>query len=533
MSKERGIDISYWQGDIDFKKIKMNEDVKFVILREGYRQTMDKQFLNYVFGCRTWGIPIVGVYHFVYLLNDRYTSNSETGRLNAESCLRNIQNAQLRKDEIIVWCDLEYDTVTHAKRTHGVELTSQDIREITVAFCNEIMKAGYRVGLYTNLDYAKHRYGLDFIKQYDLWLADYSGSADLPCLYHQYTSEGSVAGIAGRVDMNWKCDTKEESSMDVTAKNILDIMRSWIGYSEANGRYMEILNTYNSHKPLARGYAIKPSDEWCDATVSACAIKAGAVDLIGTEVGVEQHVKIFKEKGIWIEDGNVTPQAGDIIVFNWDTNVQQNNGYSDHIGIVESVSGGVITTIEGNSSEAVRRRTYHVGHGNIRGFARPRYAQASGNTPVPPQKPNKKDITTIAKEVISGAWGNGEERKNRLQSAGYDFDAVQAEVNRILSGTSSKPQLKPLTTIAKEVLQGKWGNGSDRKQRLESAGYDYNSVQAEVNRISGAQSVDINKIAHDVIRGAYGNGNARRNALVRKFGSSVADAVQRRVNQIL
>ena len=257
MSKQKGIDISYWQGDIDFKKIKMNEDVKFVILREGYRQTMDKQFLNYVFGCRTWGIPIVGVYHFVYLLNDRYTSNSETGRLNAESCLRNIQNAQLRKDEIIVWCDLEYDTVTHAKRTHNVDLTSQDIREITTAFCNEILKSGYRVGIYTNLDYARNKYGLDFIKNFDVWLADYSGEADLNCSYHQYTSDGQVEGISGKVDMNWKYDTtnKEESQMGVSVQNVLNVARSWIGKNEADGSHRYIIDLYNSVKPLPRGYA--------------------------------------------------------------------------------------------------------------------------------------------------------------------------------------------------------------------------------------------------------------------------------------
>ena len=289
----------------------------------------------------------------------------------------------------------------------------------------------------------------------------------------------------------------------------------------------------DQYKPLARGYAIKPSDEWCDATVSACAIKAGAVDLIGTEVGVEQHVKIFKQKGIWLEDGSITPQSGDIIVFNWNDNVQPNDGWSDHIGYVEYVENGIITTIEGNMHGRVGRRNLRVGHGNIRGFARPRYAQSSSK-PVQPSKPQaQKDITAIAKEVIAGAWGNGDDRKNRLQSAGYDFNAVQAEVNRILSGAPTKPALKPLSEIAREVLQGKWGNGNDRKSRLESAGYNYQAVQNEVNRISGASSVDIDKIAHDVIRGKYGNGSARRNVLVRKFGSSVADAVQRRVNQLL
>lgn len=535
MSRIKGIDISYWQGDIDFKKVKMDGDIKFAILREGYRQTVDKRFMDYVFGCRTWGIPIHGVYHFIYMLNDRITSNSETGRLNAESCLRNIQNAQLRKDEITVWCDLEYDTVTHAKRTHNIDLSNQDIKEITISFCNTIKKSGYRVGIYTNLDYARTKYGLDFIKNFDVWLADYTGNADLDCIYHQYTSDGQVSGINGKVDMNWKMDTtdKEETTMGTTVQKVLEVARSWIGRNEADGSHRYIIDLYNSVKPLPRGYAVRYTDEWCSTFVSAVAIKAGATDIIPRECGCEKQIELCQKMGIWIEDGNITPRAGDIIFYNWDDNTQPNTGYADHVGIVESVGGYTITVIEGNMSERVGRRNIRVGHGNIRGYARPRYSASSGNTPVQPQKPAQKDITTIAKEVISGAWGNGEDRKNRLERAGYDFNAVQNEVNRILSGASPKPQLKPLNQVAKEVLQGLWGNGSDRKSRLESAGYDYTAVQNEVNRIAGASSVDINKIAHDVIRGIYGNGNARRNALVQKYGASVADAVQRRVNQLL
>lgn len=535
MSKIKGIDISYWQGDIDFKKVKMSEDIKFVILREGYRQTMDKRFMDYVFGCRTWGIPIAGVYHFIYMLNDRITSNIETGRLNAESCLRNIQSAQLKKDEIVVWCDLEYDTVTHAKRTHNIDLSNQDIKEITISFCNTIKKSGYRVGIYTNLDYARTKYGLDFIKNFDVWLADYTGNADLDCIYHQYTSEGQVSGINGKVDMNWKMDTtnKEETTMGATVQKVLDTARGWLGCNEANGTHRQIIDLYNSVRPLPRGYAVKYTDEWCSTFVSAVAIKAGATDIIPRECGCEKQIELCKSMGIWIEDGTIVPKAGDIIFYNWDDSSQPNDGYADHVGIVESVGGYTITVIEGNMSERVGRRNIRVGHGNIRGFARPRYAQSSSK-PVQPSKPQaQKDITAIAKEVIAGAWGNGDDRKNRLQSAGYDFNAVQAEVNRILSGAPTKPALKPLSEIAREVLQGKWGNGNDRKSRLESAGYNYQAVQNEVNRISGASSVDIDKIAHDVIKGIYGNGSARRNALVQKFGASVADAVQRRVNQLL
>lgn len=167
------------------------------------------------------------------------------------------------------------------------------------------------------------------------------------------------------------------SVMGVTAQDVLNVMRSWIGFSEANGKFKQIIDLYNSHKPLARGYAVKYTDEWCDTTVSAAAIKAGAVDLIGTECGCEEHVKIFKNKGIWIEDGTITPQPGDIIVYNWDDNTQPNDGYSDHICYVESVSGRTITAIEGNKGEAVGRRTLTVGNGNIRGYARPKYSGSS------------------------------------------------------------------------------------------------------------------------------------------------------------
>lgn len=177
----------------------------------------------------------------------------------------------------------------------------------------------------------------------------------------------------------------------VTAGKILDIYRSWIGYSEANGKHKKIVDIYNAYKPLARGYAVRYSDSWCDTCLSAAFIKAGAVNLIGgTECGVEEHVKIFKRAGIWIEDGTITPKPGDIIVYNWDQKTQPNDGYADHIGIVESVSGDTITTIEGNIKDAVGRREIPVGWGYIRGYARPRYAaeaqQGKANVAEPQQK---------------------------------------------------------------------------------------------------------------------------------------------------
>ena len=124
----------------------------------------------------------------------------------------------------------------------------------------------------------------------------------------------------------------------ITVSQILDTARTWIGYSEANGKHKQIIAVYNSHKPLARGYTVQPNDSWCDTFVSAVFIKAGAVTLIGgTECGVEEHIKIFKAAGIWIEDGTITPKPGDVICYNWNDSTQPNNGYADHIGIVEKV----------------------------------------------------------------------------------------------------------------------------------------------------------------------------------------------------
>lgn len=530
MSKEKGIDISYWQGNIDFKKVKMS-DVKFVILREGYRQTMDKRFMDYVFGCRTWGIRIDGVYHFIYLPNDRVTSNSETGILNAQACLQNVRNAQLRKDEIIIWCDLEYDTITHAKRQHGINLSNQDIKEITVAFCNEILKAGYRVGLYTNLDYARNRYGIDFIKNYDIWLADYTGGADIDCLYQQYTSEGQVDGINGKVDMNWKFDTKEETTMGVTAQDVVNTAVGWLGCNEADGSFRKIIDLYNSMKPLPRGYEVKYTDEWCDTFVSAVAIKAGAVDLIGRECGCEQHIKIFKQKGIWQEDGTVRPQVGWVVLYNWDDTTQPNDGWSDHIGYVAEVHSSFIRVIEGNRNGKVDYRDIVFAYGCIRGYACPKYANSSSNKPVQPQKPTQ-DIDSVARDVIAGKYGNGDARRQALINAGYNPEAVQERVNALLSGSASTPS-KSIAQVAKEVLQGKWGNGEDRKKRLQNAGYDYDAVQNAVNQLCGGSSVDIDAVARRVIRGDFGNGQARHNKLVQMYGTATANKIQNRVNQLL
>lgn len=94
----------------------------------------------------------------------------------------------------------------------------------------------------------------------------------------------------------------------------------------------------------------------------------------------------------------------------------------------------------------------------------------------------KKSITEIAKEVIAGKWGNGTDRKTKLQAAGYNYSEVQGKVNELL-GKKTTPAKKTNEQIAKEVIAGKWGNGSERKNKLEAAGYNYSEIQKIVNKL--------------------------------------------------
>lgn len=263
--------------------------------------------------------------------------------------------------------------------------------------------------------------------------------------------------------------------MSATANEVLNVARSWMGYSEDNGKFKAILDTYNSHKPLARGVKMLASYPWCACFVSACAIKAGATDMIGTECSCTKFIEIFKKKGIWNEDGKVKPQVGDIIIFNWDDSTQPNDGEADHIGIVEQVYSDTLVCIEGNYNNAVGRRTINIGWGYIRGYARPRYK--ADDTSIASVR--KKSIDTIAHEVIRGTWGSGAIRKNALTKAGYDYDKVQAKVNELLK----KGATNSVTAIAKEVIQGKWGNGTARVNALKRAGYDPAAVQKRVNEL--------------------------------------------------
>ena len=168
----------------------------------------------------------------------------------------------------------------------------------------------------------------------------------------------------------WEIQPAKTYSRDT----IIEKARSYLGVTEGSARHKEIINRYNAKKPLPRGYAVKYTDAWCAAYVSAIAIMCGYTDIIPTECGCPQMITLARKMGIWQESDAYRPQKGDIILYDWqDSGSGDNTGIPDHIGFVESVSGNQMTIIEGNYNSRVKERTVTINGKNIRGFITPKY----------------------------------------------------------------------------------------------------------------------------------------------------------------
>lgn len=437
MKKVKGIDISSWQGDIDAKRVK-ESGIGFVILRDGYRRMRDSRFFENVKRCKAAGLPIKGVYHFSYALDEE--DAKEEARLSVEIA----KKAGLGKDTIIFY-DFEYDTVTKASEK-GISLCPKDCNTFTKIFCEEVKSLGYKPGVYFNLDFYKNWYEKETLEPHVKWLADYSGEADVKCDFHQYCNTGIVDGIDGHVDMNFFYE-EEEIKMGASRKKVVELVTSWEGKNEADGSYKEIIDIYNSYKgTFPRSTKMQYEWAWCAATWSALAIKLGYTHVMPIEISCGHLVEAARKMGCWIEDDAYVPDPGDAVLYDWeDPGYGDDTGWPDHIGTVIYVNetAGYMVVLEGNYKNSVKRRTLSINGKFIRGFIVPDYDE--NDLPEPSKLP-AKTVSEVAHEVISGLWGNGEERKKNLKSRGYNYDEVQKEVNRILNGSAVKPDETSVST---------------------------------------------------------------------------------------
>ena len=157
-------------------------------------------------------------------------------------------------------------------------------------------------------------------------------------------------------------------------QRIVKVMQGWVGLRQSDGSNQIIIDTYNRHWPLARGYQLRRRDAWCAGTVSAAAIRTGLTRIIPTEVSCGHQIALLQRMGAWQERDSYKPRPGDLVYYYWKAAGQGDcTGWPDHVGMVADVRGGTIYAIEGNKGGAVGWREFPVDWRYIRGFGTPDY----------------------------------------------------------------------------------------------------------------------------------------------------------------
>lgn len=341
----RGIDVSAWQGNINWDTV-ANYGMDFVILRiTEAGNVIDNCFEKNYSGCQKHNIP-TGVYKYSYAMT--------VAEIQSEA-KKVVEVLNGRKLQYPVWLDLEWNN----QRSLGAE----QIHKLAEAFEKIITTAGYKFGIYCNVDWY-----LDVIcshlKKYDFWIACYPAS-DNGTLQErlrpdfgvgwQYSSKAKIPGIGGTVDRNvfyknYTVSKDKEGDMTVNKaiETVILIAKNEEGYLEKKSNNQLDSKTANAGSANYTKYwrDIKPDYQgqpWCAAFISWCFMKA---------FGLDNAKKILKH---WpyvycptlgeLFTRNANPKIGDVVIF-------YHNGTFTHTGLVTAVIGDRFCTIEGNTSGA-------------------------------------------------------------------------------------------------------------------------------------------------------------------------------------
>lgn len=386
MTPSRGLDVSYWQGDIDFNAL-VRDGYKWIIIREGYGTTADKKFFDYVKGAKAAGLPILGVFHFCYALT------AADAVAEAKACIKNLEAAGLPKN-IMVSYDFEYDTFDKAA-AKGVTLGKAQYLAFTDAFHSYMRSQGYtNLAVYYNYDYYKRYCSEEFLNKYIRWLACYNSNPNqttprtpaVPCDIQQYSDAGDYdEDWLYNLDLFERCtagtvEVKESSkpdvvlddgelSVDEAIDSVIKMAESQIGYLEkASNKNLDSFtgnagsNNYTKYWRDIRAWSGDnyQAQPWCAAFVTWTFTKCFGVS--NTKKLLKHYPFVYCPTLGSLFAESKTPKVGSIVLF-------YKNGTYGHTGIVVKVSGSTFTTIEGNTSGAsgiiangggVCRKTYNT-----------------------------------------------------------------------------------------------------------------------------------------------------------------------------
>lgn len=213
----RGIDISCHNRIEDETKI---TDVQFVIIRAGYgNNNIDNRFMEYTQKFM-YKVPL-GYYWFSYALDKKMAENEAV-------FLCDIMDNINYPENLPLFFDFEYDSVTYFTKQKNRNPTKAEVLEITEAFLNKCEDLGYKAGIYTNKDF-KQRYYEDLAKKYPLWYALYDNVTPA-CLIHQQTNNGNIQGIKGAVDINYMDIDNINNSFLIAKDAYVGKADGWRGY---------------------------------------------------------------------------------------------------------------------------------------------------------------------------------------------------------------------------------------------------------------------------------------------------------------
>ena len=341
----RGIDVSAWQGTIDWETV-ANYGMDFAILRiTEAGNVIDSCFEKNYSGCQKHNIP-TGAYKYSYAMT--------VAEIQSEA-RKVVEVLNGRKLQYPVWLDLEWNN----QRSLGAE----QIHKLAEAFEKIITAAGYKFGIYCNVDWYLNVI-CSHLKKYDFWIARYPAS-DNGTLQErlrpdfgvgwQYSSKAKIPGISGTVDRNvfykdYAESKKQEGGTDVDKEieKVILIAKNEEGYLEKKSNNQLDNKTANAGSANYTKYwrDIKPDYQgqpWCAAFISWCFMKAFGLDNAKKLLKHWPYVycptlgKLFTR--------NANPKIGDVVIF-------YHNGMFTHTGLVTAVIGDRFYTIEGNTSGA-------------------------------------------------------------------------------------------------------------------------------------------------------------------------------------
>lgn len=468
----KGIDVSAWQGKIDWKTVS-EYGMDFVLLRitESGNKT-DSQFESNYKGCNQYNIP-VGVYKY------SYAKTVAQAQSEADAVIKVLNG---RKLQFPVFYDLEWSE----QRSLG----KSTVEKIAVAFLNKIQAAGYKVGIYCNVDWYNNVL-TNTLKKYDLWIARYPANDDGWLQERlrpdfgvgwQYSSKAKIPGIDGYVDRDvfykdysdGSTDNKHEGETSMSTKEqaiqaVINIAKGEIGYLEkASNSQLDSKTAnagYNNYTKYWRDvYPSYQAQAWCAAFVSWVFMQAFGKTTATKLLKHWPYVYCPTLGSLFTKYAN--PEVGDIVIF-------YRNGTFAHTGIVISVNGDKFTTIEGNTSGAsgivangggVCQKSYY--NSNLPGtkFCRPDYSivtSINSNTSSTPTTPSKNyleygdqgsDVKSLQQKLnkvgIKDANGNKLEEDGSFgDNTLYAVKAFQKKYGLEVDGLTGKNTISKLDDL--------------------------------------------------------------------------------------